>query len=92
MTTQSTVEYIAEKAVADRGAAWTIGFLQDQLAAAIDQLPKAKQKMFLASLESIAGEHVKVTVTNVLTGQPVQIPLHHVGTCLDPSRELYHTM
>lgn len=74
------------------GPAWTAGFLTTQLVAAIDQLPKTKQKMFLAQLERLVGDKVTVTVKNILSGQDVEIRWDERGTCVDPSTERYHTM
>ena len=74
------------------GAAWTAGFLTSQLVAAVDQLPKTKQKMFIAQLNSIVGSKVKVKVKNILSGAEVELPWDQVGGPCDPSTERYHTM
>ena len=74
------------------GAAWTAGFLTSQLIAAVDQLPKTKQKMFIAQLNSIVGSKVKVKVKNILSGAEVELPWDQVGGPCDPSTERYHTM
>ena len=76
----------------DRGAAYTAGFLDSQLAAAVDMLPKNKQKMFIAALRSVVGSVVKVKVTNCLTGQEVPLRWDQVGGPCDPSTERFHTM
>ena len=76
----------------DRGAAYTAGFLNSQLAAAVDMLPKTKQKMFIASLRRVTGQVVKVKVKNLLSGGEVEIDWDQVGGPCDPSTELYHSM
>lgn len=76
----------------DRGAAYTAGFLNTQLACALEYMPKTKQKMFLAQLKHVVGTAVKVKVRNILTGQEVEIPWDQVGGPCDPSTERYHCM
>lgn len=76
----------------DRGSAYTAGFLTVQLAAAVDQLPKTKQKMFIAALRRVVGGVVTVKVTNILSGKEVELPWDQVGGPCDPSTERYHSM
>ena len=74
------------------GAAFTAGFLTSQLVAAVEQLPKTRQKQFLAGLDRMVGDLVKVKVKNLLSGQEVEIAWNERGTCTDPSTERYHSM
>lgn len=76
----------------DRGSAYTAGFLNSQLACAVDLLPKTKQKQFIAQLRRVVGSAVKVKVTNILSGKEVEIAWDEVGGPCDPSTERYHSM
>lgn len=81
------------KALLDaNGAAYTAGFLNSQLVAAVDLLPKTKQKQFIAQLRRGVGFAVKVKVTNTLSGKEVELDWDQVGGPCDPSTERYHTM
>lgn len=92
MTVYNDVSRAVNALYDQEGAAWTAGFLTTQLVAAVEQLPKTKQKMFLAQLNRIVGDKVTVTVQNCLTGKDVQIRWDERGTCVDPSTERYHAM
>ena len=85
-----TIDNAVDALMEQNGAAWTAGFLTSQLKAAVEQLPKTKQKMFLAQLKHVVGTAVKVKVRNILTGQEVEIPWDQVGGPCDPSTERYH--
>ena len=92
MTVYQDVSQAVDVLYEQEGAAWTAGFLTTQLIAAVDQLPKSKQKMFMAQLNAIVGSKVKVKVQNCLSGQEVEIPWDSVGGPCDPSTERYHSM
>jgi hypothetical protein len=70
----------------------TINFLLVQLAAAVDQMPRTRQKTFMAQVQRMVGDQVTVTVRNCLTGQPVEIRWDELGGPCDPSTERYHAM
>lgn len=81
-----------EAMVKQYGYAFSTGFLQGQLVEAVALLPKTKQKLFMAQLEHVVGQMVKVKVTNILSGKEVELPWDDVGGCCDPSTERYHSM
>jgi hypothetical protein len=76
---------------ADQGAAFTSGYLNSMAQEMLNLLPKRKQKEFIKSVEAFNDRQL-VTVKNCLTGKEVEIRRGDVGTCNDPSRELFHTM
>lgn len=76
----------------DRGADYTAGFLVSQLNAALQLMPKTKQKMFLAQFRSVVGATVKVKVKNLMTGAECEIPWDQQGGPCDPSMERYWSM
>lgn len=90
--TAKQIDLCVNALMTDQGAAYTAGFLNSQLAAAVDLLPKTKQKMFIAQLRQVVGAAVKVKVTNILSGQEVEIAWDEVGGPCDPSTERYHSM
>lgn len=92
MNTYDQISQATNALYDQEGAAFTAGFLTSQLVAAVEMLPKTKQKMFLAQLNAVVGSKVKVKVTNILSGQEVEIPWDQKGTCCDPSTERYHSM
>ena len=75
----------------DQGAAFTSGYLNSMAQEMLNLLPKRKQKEFIKSVEAFNDRQL-VTVKNCLTGKEVEIRRGDVGTCNDPSRELFHTM
>jgi hypothetical protein len=88
----TVIDKAVDTMMEQKGAAWTAGFLTTQLKAAVEQLPKSKQKMFFAQFEHVVGYACKATVKNCLTGQEVEIPWNQVGGPCDPSTERYHSM
>lgn len=86
------VDLCANALFNDRGAAYAAGFLGTQLAAAVNMLPKTKQKMFIAQLRRVVGSAVTVKVTSLQSGKEVEIPWDQVGGPCDPSTERYWTM
>lgn len=90
--TAKTVDLCVNALVNARGSAYTADFLSTQLACAIDQLSKAKQKQFLAALRQVVGSRVTVKVTSLQSGKEVEIPWDQVGGPCDPSTERYWTM
>jgi hypothetical protein len=76
---------------ADQGAAFTSGYLNSMAQEMLNLLPKRKQKLFIKQVEAFNDRQL-VTVKNCLTGKEVEIRRGDVGTCNDPSRELFHTM
>lgn len=87
-----TIDTAVDALMEQKGAAWTAGFLTSQLKAAVEQLPKTKQKMFMAQFEHVVGYSCKVKVKNLLTGAEVEIPWNERGGPCDPSTERYHCM
>ena len=75
----------------EQGAAFAAGYLNSMAQEMLNLLPKRKQKEFINSLAAFNGRQL-VTVKNCLTGQEVEIRREDLGTCNDPSRELFHTM
>jgi hypothetical protein len=75
----------------EQGAAFAAGYMNSMAQEMLNLLPKRKQKEFIKSVQSFNGRQL-VTVKNCLTGQEVEIRREDVGTCNDPSRELFHTM
>ncbi len=75
----------------EQGAAFAAGYLNSMAQEMLNLLPKRKQKEFIKSVEAFNGRQL-VTVKNCLTGQEVEIRREDLGTCNDPSRELFHTM
>lgn len=71
------------------GYAYATGFLISQLKAAVDTLPKTKQKMFMAQFEHVVGYKVKVKVRNIMSGKEVELAWNEVGGPCDPSTERY---
>ena len=75
----------------EQGAAFAAGYLNSMAQEMLNLLPKRKQKEFIKSVAAFNGRQL-VTVKNCLTGQEVEIRREDLGTCNDPSRELFHTM
>jgi hypothetical protein len=75
----------------EQGAAFAAGYLNSMAQEMLNLLPKRKQKEFINSLVAFNGRQL-VTVKNCLTGKEVEIRREDLGTCNDPSRELFHTM
>jgi hypothetical protein len=75
----------------EQGAAFAAGYLNSMVQEMLNLLPKRKQKEFIKSVQTFNGRQL-VTVKNCLTGQEVEIRREDLGTCNDPSRELFHTM
>ena len=75
----------------EQGAAFAAGYMNSMAQEMLNLLPKRKQKEFIKSVEAFNGRQL-VTVKNCLTGQEVEIRREDLGTCNDPSRELFHTM
>jgi len=75
----------------DQGAAFTSGYMNSMAQEMLNLLPKRKQKEFIKGVEKFNGRQL-VKVKNCLTGVEVEIRREDVGTCNDPSRELFHTM
>ena len=75
----------------EQGAAFAAGYLNSLAQEMLNLLPKRKQKEFIKSVEAFNDRQL-VTVKNCLTGKEVEIRRGDVGTCNDPSRELFHTM
>jgi hypothetical protein len=75
----------------EQGAAFAAGYMNSMAQEMLNLLPKRKQKEFIKSVQSFNGRQL-VTVKNCLTGQEVEIRREDLGTCNDPSRELFHTM
>jgi hypothetical protein len=76
---------------ADQGAAFTSGYLNSMAQEMLNLLPKRQQKAFIKQVATFNGRQL-VKVKNCLTGAEVEIRREDVGTCNDPSRELFHTM
>ena len=76
---------------AEQGAAFAAGYLNSMAQEMLNLLPKRKQKEFINSVAAFNGRQI-VTVKNCLTGMEVEIRREDLGTCNDPSRELFHTM
>ena len=76
----------------DKGADYTAGFLVAQLNAALQMMPKTKQKMFIAQFRSVVGSAVKVKVKSLMNGAECEIPWDQKGGPLDPSTERYWSM
>ena len=74
-----------------QGAAFAAGYMNSMAQEMLNLLPKRKQKEFIKSVQAFNGRQL-VTVKNCLTGQEVEIRREDLGTCNDPSRELFHTM
>ena len=75
----------------EQGDAFAAGYLNSMAQEMLNLLPKRKQKEFINSVTAFNGRQL-VTVKNCLTGQEVEIRREDLGTCNDPSRELFHTM
>jgi hypothetical protein len=75
----------------EQGAAFAAGYMNSMAQEMLNLLPKRKQKEFIKSVEAFNGRQL-VTVKNCMTGQEVEIRREDLGTCNDPSRELFHTM
>jgi hypothetical protein len=75
----------------EQGAAFAAGYMNSMAQEMLNLLPKRKQKEFIKSVQTFNGRQL-VTVKNCLTGQEVEIRREDLGTCNDPSRELFHTM
>jgi hypothetical protein len=75
----------------EQGAAFAAGYLNSMAQEMLNLLPKRKQKEFIKSVATFNGRQL-VTVKNCLTGVEVEIRREDLGTCNDPSRELFHTM
>jgi hypothetical protein len=75
----------------EQGAAFAAGYLNSMAQEMLNLLPKRKQKEFIKSVQAFNGRQL-VTVKNCMTGQEVEIRREDLGTCNDPSRELFHTM
>jgi hypothetical protein len=75
----------------EQGAAFAAGYMNSMAQEMLNLLPKRKQKEFIKSVQAFNGRQL-VTVKNCLTGQEVEIRREDLGTCNDPSRELFHTM
>jgi len=67
------------------------GYLESTCIEMLALLPKRKQKEFVARIARLNGD-TTVKVKNVLSGIECEIPRRDLGTCNDPSMELYHTM
>jgi hypothetical protein len=75
----------------DQGAAFTAGYLNSMAQEMLNLMPKRQQKAFIKQVAAFNGRQL-VKVKNCLTGVEVEIRREDVGTCNDPSRELFHTM
>lgn len=75
----------------DQGAQFAAGYMNSMAQEMLNLLPKRKQKEFIKQVEAFNGRQL-VTVKNCLTGMEVEIRREDLGTCNDPSRELFHTM
>jgi hypothetical protein len=75
----------------EQGAAFSAGYLNSMAQEMLNLLPKRKQKEFIKSVQTFNGRQL-VTVKNCMTGMEVEIRREDLGTCNDPSRELFHTM
>ena len=75
----------------DQAPAFTAGYATQLAVDMLSLLPKRKQKEFINSVAAFNGRQI-VTVKNCLTGMEVEIRREDLGTCNDPSRELFHTM
>jgi hypothetical protein len=75
----------------EQGAAFAAGYMNSMAQEMLNLLPKRKQKEFIKSVQAFNGRQL-VTVKNCMTGQEVEIRREDLGTCNDPSRELFHTM
>jgi len=75
----------------EQGAAFAAGYLNSMAQEMLNLLPKRKQKEFINSVAAFNGRQL-VTVKNCMTGKEVEIRREDLGTCNDPSRELFHTM
>jgi len=83
---------VSSALLSHKGAEYTAGFLSSQLAAALQSMPKTKQKMFVAQLERAVGQVVTVQVKSLGSGNMVDLPWDQVGTVCDPSTERYWSM
>lgn len=64
-------------------------FLLQQLAAAVEQLPRTRRAQFVSAVHQAACQGVTVQVRSIMSGELVTIPLERRGTCSDPSQERY---
>jgi hypothetical protein len=82
----------AKALLQNHGSQYTAGFLESQLAFALQFMPKTKQKEFIAQFERTVGSVVTVQVKSLGNGNMVSLPWDQVGTVCDPSTERYWSM
>ena len=88
---QNALKAELDTMIEEQGAAFAAGYMNSMAQEMLNLLPKRKQKEFIKSVQAFNGRQL-VTVKNCLTGQEVEIRREDLGTCNDPSRELFHTM
>jgi hypothetical protein len=76
---------------ADNEPEFTAGYVTQMAVDMLNLLPKRHQKEFIKQVATFNGRQL-ITVKNCLSGQEVEIRREDLGTCNDPSRELFHTM
>lgn len=92
MSTYTELSQAFGALLAQEGSEYTAKVLLRELAEVVDQLPKTRQRAFLARTASIVGAKVSVPRVNILTGKTVQVPWDQVGGPCDPATERYHSM
>ena len=94
MSNAKRINVAVDAVLNQEGAAYTAGFLVSQLTAALEAMPKTRQKMFMAQFEAVVGSRVKVKVRNIMNPEAgeIEIPWDQVGGPCDPSTERYHSM
>lgn len=92
MSSNNQVKRATDALINEFTYSYTVGFLEVQLARAIDLLPKTKQKEFIRSMNKAVGDVITVKVKSLLSDNVVELRWDEVGTCVDPSTERYHSM
>jgi Holliday junction resolvase RusA-like endonuclease len=77
--------------IKDQDPQFVAGYAVQMAVDMLDLMPKRKQKALIKQIEAFNDRQL-VTVKNCLTGKDVEIRRGDVGSCNDPSRELFHTM
>jgi len=90
-TNQTEMRNALDIMYTDQGSGFAAGYMTIMVQEMLELLPKKKQKEFLAQVKEYNDRQL-VTVKNILTGQEVEIRRGDLGTCCDPSMELYHSM
>ena len=86
------IDGLVAQLIQQEGPAYTAGFLESQLYAALSEMPKSKKERFIATFKFLLKDKLFVTVQSLMTGAKVKIRMADKGTCLDPSTERYWSM